>query len=141
MRKVFDTIEQVASSDVDVLVVGETGTGKELVARSIHRRSRRAEGPFVPVDCGAIPESLLESEFFGHEKGSFTGAESRRIGLLEFADQRHVLSRRAGRAAAAAAGQAAAHACKSGRFAAWAGARRSKSTCGSWPPRPATWTR
>jgi two-component system response regulator HydG len=87
MRKVFETIEQVASSDVDVLVVGETGTGKELVARSIHRRSRRAGGPFVPVDCGAIPENLLESEFFGHEKGAFTGADNRRIGLLEFADR------------------------------------------------------
>ncbi len=87
MRKVFDIIEQVAHSDVDVLVVGETGTGKELVARSIHRRSRRAAGPFVPVDCGAIPENLLESEFFGHEKGTFTGADSRRIGLLEFADR------------------------------------------------------
>ncbi len=87
MHKVFDTIDQVATSDVDVLVVGETGTGKELVARSIHRRSHRAAGPFVPVDCGAIPESLLESEFFGHEKGAFTGAESRRIGLLEFADR------------------------------------------------------
>jgi len=87
MRKVFDTIEQVANSDVDVLVVGETGTGKELVARSIHKRSRRAAGPFVPVDCGAIPENLLESEFYGHEKGAFTGADSRRIGLLEFADK------------------------------------------------------
>lgn len=87
MRKVFEVIEQVAISDVDVLVVGETGTGKELVARSIHRRSKRAAGPFVPVDCGAIPESLLESEFFGHERGSFTGADARRIGLLEFADQ------------------------------------------------------
>jgi two-component system response regulator HydG len=87
MRNVFDTIEQVAQSDVDVLVVGETGTGKELVARSIHRRSSRAEGPFVPVDCGAIPESLVESEFFGHEKGAFTGADGRRIGLLEFADR------------------------------------------------------
>ena len=86
MRKVFETIQQVADSDVDVLVHGETGTGKELIARSIHRRSRRAEGPFVPVDCGAIPESLLESEFFGHEKGAFTGADNRRIGLLEFAD-------------------------------------------------------
>src|SRR4029079_13697426 len=87
MRKVFETIEQVAESDVDVLVVGETGTGKELVARSIHRRSKRAAGPFVPVDCGAIPESLLESEFFGHEKGAFTGADNRRIGLVEFADR------------------------------------------------------
>jgi len=87
MCKVFETIEQVANSDVDVLVVGETGTGKELVARSIHRRSRRASEPFVPVDCGAIPESLLESEFYGYEKGAFTGAEGRRIGLLEFADR------------------------------------------------------
>jgi len=87
MRKVFSTVEQVAASDVDVLVVGETGTGKELIARSLHRRSGRAQQPFVPVDCGAIPESLLESEFFGHEKGSFTGADTRRIGLLEFADR------------------------------------------------------
>lgn len=86
MRKVFATIEQVAQSDVDVLVVGPTGTGKELVARSIHRRSRRAERPFVPVDCGAIPENLLESEFFGHERGAFTGADRQRLGLLEFAD-------------------------------------------------------
>src|SRR5205085_1856216 len=85
MRKVFATIEQVAESGVDVLIQGDTGTGKELVARSIHRRSRRASGPFVPVDCGAIPDNLLESEFFGHEKGAFTGAENRRIGLLEFA--------------------------------------------------------
>ena len=87
MRKVFDLIEQVASSDVDVLVHGETGTGKELVARSIHQRSQRTAAPFVPVDCGAIPETLLESEFFGHEKGAFTGADHVRIGLLEYADQ------------------------------------------------------
>jgi DNA-binding NtrC family response regulator len=86
MRKVFETIERVADSDVAILVVGETGTGKELVARSIHRRSRRKDKPFVPVDCGAIPENLLESEFFGHERGAFTGADARAIGLLEFAD-------------------------------------------------------
>jgi DNA-binding NtrC family response regulator len=86
MRRVYETIEQVAGSNVDVLVLGETGTGKELVARAIHRRSQRASGPFVPIDCGAIPDNLLESELFGHERGAFTGAESRRIGLLEFAD-------------------------------------------------------
>jgi DNA-binding NtrC family response regulator len=86
MQKVFGTIAQVADSDVDVLVIGDTGTGKELAARALHRRSRRADKPFVPVDCGAIPENLLESEFFGHERGAFTGADSRRIGLLEFAD-------------------------------------------------------
>lgn len=87
MQRVYETIEQVADSEVDVLVVGETGTGKELVARSLHRRSRRASKPFVPVDCGAIPESLLEAEFFGHERGAFTGANEQRIGLLEFADE------------------------------------------------------
>jgi DNA-binding NtrC family response regulator len=86
MRKVFDTIERVAGSNVDVLILGPTGTGKELIARAIHRRSPRANKPFVPVDCGAIPDNLIESELFGHERGSFTGADARRIGLLEFAD-------------------------------------------------------
>ena len=86
MQRVFATIDQIADSNVDVLVLGDTGTGKELVARALHRRSKRANGPFVPVDCGAIPESLLESELFGHERGAFTGADARRIGLLEFAD-------------------------------------------------------
>ncbi|HWA99940.1 MAG TPA: sigma-54 dependent transcriptional regulator [Pirellulales bacterium] len=86
MRRVYDTIERIADSNVDVLVIGETGTGKELVARAIHRRSPRSSKPFVPVDCGAIPENLLESEFFGHERGAFTGADTKSIGLLEFAD-------------------------------------------------------
>ena len=76
----------MAASSVDVLVTGETGTGKELVALAIHNRSRRSAGPFVPVDCGAIPDSLMESEFFGHERGAFTGADARRMGLVEFAD-------------------------------------------------------
>lgn len=87
MRKVFETLEHVSETNVDVLVIGETGTGKELVARGIHSRGSRAKGPFVPVDCGAIPEELMESEFFGHEKGAFTGANARSLGLLEFADQ------------------------------------------------------
>jgi two-component system response regulator HydG len=86
MRQVYSIIERVASSSVDVLVTGETGTGKELVARSTHIRSRRSAGPFVPVDCGAIPDTLMESELFGHERGAFTGADARRMGLVEFAD-------------------------------------------------------
>ena len=86
MQKVIDTIAQVAETNVDVLIVGETGTGKELVARAIHESGPRSAGPFVPVDCGAIPENLLESEFFGYEKGAFTGADNRRPGLLEQAD-------------------------------------------------------
>jgi DNA-binding NtrC family response regulator len=85
MQQVFAKIEQVAKSDVDVLILGETGTGKELVARSVHRLSERKERPFVPVDCGAIPDNLLESELFGYEKGAFTGATSRSIGLMQFA--------------------------------------------------------
>ncbi len=85
MRAVFETIDRVAATDVDVLITGETGTGKELVARSIHQRSRRSAGHLVPIDCGAIPEDLLESEFFGHERGAFTGAVARRLGLVEFA--------------------------------------------------------
>ncbi len=86
MREVYSMIERVAPSSVDVLITGETGTGKELVARAIHNQSRRSAGPFVPVDCGAIPDALLESELFGHERGAFTGADARRIGLVEFAD-------------------------------------------------------
>jgi DNA-binding NtrC family response regulator len=85
MQAVFETIRRVAPTEADVLIVGETGTGKELVARSIHKNSRRQGGRFVPVDCGAIPDDLLESEFFGHERGAFTGAHARSLGLLEFA--------------------------------------------------------
>ncbi len=87
MQAVFETIQRVAETDVDVLILGETGTGKELVARSVHQRSDRRKHRFVPVDCGAIPEDLLESELFGHERGAFTGAHTRSLGLMEFADK------------------------------------------------------
>ncbi|MBI4658846.1 MAG: sigma-54-dependent Fis family transcriptional regulator [Verrucomicrobia bacterium] len=87
MQKVFESIRRVAETDFDVLIIGETGTGKELVARAIHQRSRRQGASFVPVDCGAIPDELMESEFFGHERGAFTGAQTRSMGLLEFANK------------------------------------------------------
>jgi two-component system response regulator AtoC len=86
MQKVCERIQRTAETDFDVLIVGETGTGKELVAHAIHHRSKRKDKPFAPVNCGAIPEELLESEFFGHERGAFTGAQSRSLGLLEFAN-------------------------------------------------------
>ena len=86
MKAVYSLIERVAARSVDILITGETGTGKELVTRAVHRRSRRIAAPFVPIDCGAIPDTLLESELFGHERGAFTGADARRIGLIEVAD-------------------------------------------------------
>jgi sigma-54 specific flagellar transcriptional regulator A len=86
MRAVHRLIEQVAPHDTNVLILGESGTGKEMVARHIHELSGRAGHPFVPVNCGAIPADLLESELFGHEKGAFTGALSTRLGRFEFAE-------------------------------------------------------
>jgi DNA-binding NtrC family response regulator len=87
MQKLLETVDRCAETTADVLIVGETGTGKELVARRLHARSREGAGPFVPIDCGAIPDDLLESELFGHERGAFTGAHERRMGLMEFADR------------------------------------------------------
>jgi two-component system response regulator AtoC len=87
MKDLLATVERVAPSDLPVLVQGETGTGKELVARALHRLGARAAEPFVAISCGAVPESLLESELFGHEKGAFTGAIARKPGLFEVADR------------------------------------------------------
>jgi transcriptional regulator with PAS, ATPase and Fis domain len=83
MRRIYAILERVAPTDATVLVQGETGTGKELVARAVHRASPRASGPFVAVDCGAIADNLVESELFGHVRGAFTGAVSNRVGLFE----------------------------------------------------------
>lgn len=86
MHEVFETIRMVAKTQSSILIMGESGTGKELVARAVHYDSERSGKPFVTIDCAAIPAELMESELFGHEKGSFTGAHERRIGLLEQAD-------------------------------------------------------
>jgi two-component system, NtrC family, nitrogen regulation response regulator NtrX len=87
MRRVMAQLERVAASESRVCILGETGTGKELVARTIHDRSGRAAGPFITLNCAAVPAELIESELFGHEKGSFTGASGRHIGKFEQADQ------------------------------------------------------
>jgi DNA-binding NtrC family response regulator len=86
MREIYTLIEQVAPSSVSVLITGESGTGKEMVARTIHKLSPRAAQPFVGINCAAVPESLMESELFGHEKGAFTGAVERRMGVFDLAN-------------------------------------------------------
>jgi transcriptional regulator with GAF, ATPase, and Fis domain len=87
MMEVFRKLQKVSTTDISVLITGETGTGKELIAREIHRRSNRANGPFVVINCGAIPENLIESELFGHVRGAFTGAVASRAGKFQAADK------------------------------------------------------
>ena len=87
MLEVFRKLQKVATTDISVLITGETGTGKELIAREVHRRSNRATGPFIVINCGAIPENLIESELFGHVKGAFTGAIASRPGKFQAADK------------------------------------------------------
>lgn len=87
MQEIYRSIQQVGPTGMSVLITGESGTGKELVARAIHRQSTRREQPFVAINCGAIPESLLESELFGYEKGAFTGASQQKKGRIEYADE------------------------------------------------------
>jgi DNA-binding NtrC family response regulator len=94
MRQIFGLLKRVAPMDVSVIITGETGTGKELAAQAIHDNSPRKDGPFVVLDCGAIPENLIESELFGHEKGSFTGADKAREGAFERAQLLRVLEQR-----------------------------------------------
>jgi transcriptional regulator with GAF, ATPase, and Fis domain len=86
MQQVFKMIERVADTDSTILILGESGTGKELVARALHFNSRRQSAPFIPINCSALPENLLESELFGHRRGSFTGAITDKKGLFQEAD-------------------------------------------------------
>lgn len=85
MKRIFEVVAKVAPSNATILILGETGTGKELIAESIHRNSNRSNGPFIKVNCAALPENLLESELFGHERGAFTGADRQRVGRFELA--------------------------------------------------------
>ena len=128
MRAVHRLIDQAARTSAPVLITGETGTGKELVARMIHDLSPRSKQPFVAVNCAAIPEALVESEFFGYEKGAFTGAMERSGGLLRACRRGHDLPRRDHGDEPEAPGQVPAHA------AGWGGpAPRRQDHCSVLP--------
>ena len=130
MQEVYKAIGRVADQDVPVLITGESGTGKELVARAIYQHGPRAKAPFLALNCAAIPENLLESELFGHEKGAFTGADRRRIGKFEQCQRRHALPRRDRRHAAGHRRPRSCACSRSRRSSASAATRRSGPTCG-----------
>ena len=130
MLKIYDMIDSVADTRATVLITGESGTGKSMVARAIHRRSSRRDKAFVEVACGALPETLLESELFGHVAGAFTGAAGDKMGKFMQADERHDLSRRGRHRQPQHAGEAARASCRTSNSSRSAARRHSRSTPG-----------
>ena len=128
MRQMYEQVAQVAATNTTVLIRGESGTGKELIAHAIHYNSLRAKKPFVKVSCAALPDSLIESELFGYEKGAFTGAEAAQEGPLRAGRRRHAVPRRDRRHQPGHAGEAAARAAGARVRAARRHRDRSRST-------------
>ncbi len=133
IRQVLDFVRKVADSDSTVMIQGESGTGKELVARMLHFNSLRRDRPLVPVNCGAIPETLLESELFGHEKGAFTGATHTRMGRFEMANGGTIFLDEIGEMSLPLQ--------VSGPSNGWEGIVRSRSMSASWPQPTRIWKR
>ena len=129
--QILDTVQRIAVSDITILVEGETGVGKEVVADLIHRKSARAAGPLVKVNCAALPDALLESELFGFEPGAFTGADRSEARPLRTGRRRHALPRRDRRDAARHAGRSCCAFSRTGRSSTWAAPAPSRWTCAS----------
>ena len=129
MRLVYEQVSQVARTDTTVLIRGESGTGKELIAQAIHYNSLRSKRPFIKVSCAALPESLIESELFGYEKGAFTGAHTTKKGTFRAGRRGLALSRRNRRAEPGDADQAASRAFRRASSSGWAAPRRFARTC------------
>jgi len=137
MQNIYKYIGRVASKPLNVLIRGETGTGKELIARAIFQHSDRANAPFVAINCAAIPETLLESELFGHERGAFTGATERRIGRFEQADRGTIFLDEIGDMTVARRSNSCAS-CRNGASSASVAKKLSRWMCGLSPPRITT---
>src|SRR4051812_12390239 len=140
IRAVYGVIEKVADTPSTVLITGESGTGKELIARALHEFSSRREGPFIKINCAAIPKTLMESELFGYEKGAFTGAVGAKPGRFELATGGPCSSTRSGRSRWRCRSSCCAS-CRSRSSSGWEGSRPSRSTCGWWRPPTGTCTR
>ena len=139
MQKLFDAIETVGPTDATVLITGESGTGKELVARAIHHASPRKFHPLVVIHCGALTETLLESELFGHEKGAFTGAQYRKKGKFEIAEGGTVFLDEIGDISLKTQTDCCGY-CRNAKSCGWEGTSRSKSISDASPPPTRTWS-
>jgi DNA-binding NtrC family response regulator len=128
MRDVFNMMERVIDNDVPVLIMGESGTGKEMVVKAIHSRGPRKGGPLIKINCAAIPENLLESELFGHERGAFTGADTARQGKFELAEGAPFSSTKSARCPSGFRPKFCAP-CRKAKSSVWAPSRPSRSTC------------
>ena len=134
MKEMVSIAERIAPSDVPVLIEGESGTGKDVLARIIHGLSGRAKGPYLALNMSAIPENLAESELFGHEKGAFTGADQARPGFFAEADGRHALPRRDRAARRRSSSPSCCGCSRTASTSRWAAASRRRPTCGWWRP-------